>query len=101
MANVDSESGTKFCDLEKFRTQALVDSGADISLVSLKTLKKNKPEFIVQNHAPQVQLKGVTGLGNKYLTHECHAVQDLCKNVILGIDSMETHKATVDFGRKT
>ena len=117
MASVDLESGTKFCKINfgKFSTPALVDSGADISLISSKTLKKVKPEFILQKHAPLVQLKGVTGhwlnvlarvmvkfkIGKKLLTHEFHVVQDLSKSMILGIDFMEKQNATVDFGKKT
>ena len=80
---------------------ALVDGGADLSIVSAKVLKKIKPHLVKkQTDSKQTLLRSVTGdtlnvlglvqihlsFGNQKFWHRFHVIENITKKMILGSD---------------
>ena len=95
---------------------ALVDSGADLSIVSAKVLKKIKPHLVKkQTDSKQTLLKSVTGdtlnvlglveihlsFGNQKFWHRFHVIENTTKKMILGSDFFIETGATIDLRGRT
>ena len=108
---------TKFCTVkfQDLHVLSLIDTGAQISLISESIFKKIDSSLVLEKHKPEIILRGVTGhelktikrvfikfkIGTKLLTHEFHVVKNLNKSIILGIDFLNSHKAKLDFSKRT
>lgn len=108
---------TKFCNVkfQDIHILSLIDTGAQISLISESVFNKIDSSLVLEKHKPEIILRGVTGhelkatkrvmmkfkIGTKILTHEFHVVKDLNKSIILGIDFLNSHKAKLDFSKRT
>lgn len=93
----------------------MLDTGADKSLISNKTMRTVPKDQILQSHKPQIRLRGVTGhdlkilktvvikfkFGQKLLQHTFHVTQGLQHAFIMGRDFLTTNKAKIDFENKT
>ena len=95
---------------------ALVDSGADLSIVSAKVLKKIKPHLVKkQTDSKQTLLRSVTGdtlivlglvqihlsFGNQKFWHHFHVIENTTKKMILESDFLFETGATIDLRGRT
>ena len=99
----------------KQKLYALIDSGADISIISTSAFTKIPSKQIMSRQTPDVHVKGATGhklevvekvqlkfkLGTMILVQDFHVVENFKRSVLLGIDFLITNKATVDFGKRS
>ena len=93
----------------KTRWRALIDTGADISVISEKMYKKlQKKRKIIPNSqvlqgaggAP-LHVKGITEitfkLGNKEYSQKCYVIKEASRNLILGVDFLKKNQARIYF----
>ena len=97
------------------KTKALIDTGAQISLLSLGFFQKSElskepllsPDYDVVrgvsgNHLPIVgKIKVPIDIENKIFWTHVHIVKGLNQAVILGLDFMEQHNVSLHLGQKT
>lgn len=107
----------KVCDIDigKLNTYALVDCGADLSLISENVLSKINKKFILPLPKRDFHLVGVTGhslqtrgyvkikfnIGTKTLTHDFCVTRKMRHPIILGSDFFVHFGANLDFASKT
>ena len=112
-----TDGGAKVCPVYfgKQKLYALVDSGADISIISATTFRKFASKLVLNKCASDVNIKGATGhklralskvqlkfkLGKTHFVHEFHVVENFKRSVLLGIDFLIENKATLDFGKRS
>ena len=116
MNNINN--GSKYCPItiHKLNTFALVDTGAEISCMSSKFLRKIPHKaYTFQKKSFQSNLQGVTGtelktsgtirlsfrIGKKSFNHKFVIVNNVTKHFILGSDFLTAVGATLDFKHKT
>lgn len=95
---------------------ALVDSGADLSLMSIDSYGKLDPvNCLTISNGKEQSLVGVTGhpikvvkfvkikfaIGGRQLIHDFYVVKGTSRNMILGSDFFEAFEAKLDFSNKT
>ena len=110
--------GAKLCPVkfEDFKIFALVDSGADVSVISETSFKRIKAAHILSFASTfDLSLKGVTGhglqivgkaklkfqIGEQSLIHEFYVVNNSTKQMILGSDFFISSGAKIDLRNKT
>ena len=93
----------------KKRWRALVDSGADVSVMSEKMYQRLKPKSKLRQVSQVLQgaggrplkVKGVTelafSLGKQHFLQTCYVISDASRNLILGVDFLKKHKARIYF----
>ena len=93
----------------KTRWRALVDTGADVSVMSERMYKKLKVKSKIRpvSHALQgaggqpLRTKGVTDLcftlGKQNFTQTCYVIYGASRNLILGVDFLKKHRARIYF----
>ena len=114
---ISCQNDQKFCNVSfgKFAVSALIDTGAEISLIRQDVFNKIPREYVLDHAQPTCSLLGVTGhqlqvsekalvkmrSGQRVVEQEVHVVENIAKQMILGIDFLENHKAKLDFEQKT
>ena len=93
----------------KTRWRALIDTGADISVISEKMYKKLKKKVRIKpvSHVLQgaggkpLQVKGITEitfkLGKKEYSQTCYVIKEASRNLILGVDFLKKNQARIYF----
>ena len=118
--SINSSSGNqkaKFCTIsfQNANCNALVDTGAETTLISENVFEKLHKKQIRSITEPKVVLSGVTGhelkitksaqicfkFGKLKLCHQFHVVKCFKYDVLLGMDFLESNKAKIDFEHKT
>ncbi len=91
----------------KTRWRSLVDTGADISLISenmYKRLKKKSPikpvsQTLQGAGGSPLKVLGTTEvtfqLGKKEYTHRCFVIKEASRNMIIGMDFLKKHRAVI------
>ena len=114
----DLHTGAKLCPVKigEDKIYALVDSGADVSLISENCFKKTKNKHIVSYvKLADIAMKGVTGhsiqvlgrariivcVGREQVAHEFYVVSNSTKPMILGSDFLISTGASIDLRNKT
>ena len=112
-----TNSKAKLCRLSfgKKRLFALVDSGADISLITSHVLKSLPRDCVTTIRDTSIHVSGVTGkslsilgavklnfsIGKSSLSHVFYVVKEMTKPAILGADFLSAVGAKLDYGGKT
>ena len=106
---VDRTPNSCLIYIGKSRWRALIDSGADISVMSDKMYRKLKVKSkirpvsqVLQGAGGQpLQVKGVTELsfvlGKQHFTQTCYVISGASRNLILGVDFLKKHRARIYF----
>ena len=114
----DPHTGAKLCPVKigEGKIYALVDSGADVSLISENCFKKIQNKYIVSYvKLADIAMKGVTGhsiqvlgrarilvcVGREQVAHEFYVVSNSTKPMILGSDFLISTGASIDLRNKT
>ena len=107
--NVGGGSAPNSCIVyvRKSRWRCLIDTGADVSLISEKmyTKIKHKSKLQPTNQVLQgagessLTVKGITEitfrLGKSEYTHKCYVIKGASRNMIIGMDFLKKHKAVI------